>query len=69
MRLLTYGAGLVLTFFLGVFTDIARSVPSQPPAYLLASRRILSPEKLGPFGDAIIPLAKKSRYADPSRRS
>jgi len=67
MRLPAYGAGLILVFFLGMFvghkgvlSDITRAAPARRPAYLLASWKILSPEKLGPFGDAVIPLAKKA---------
>jgi uncharacterized protein (DUF1330 family) len=67
MRLLDYIAPLTLTFVLGifvahegVFTGTGRVVPSQRPAYLIASWKILSPEKLGPFGDTVIPLARKA---------
>jgi uncharacterized protein (DUF1330 family) len=67
MRLLTYVAGLILAFFLGtftghrgVFTDTSRTVDSKRPAYLLASWKVLSPEKLTAFGDTVIPLARKA---------
>jgi len=67
MRLIAYVASLILMFFLGAFTGhrgiFPKSTPTasgRHPAYLIASWDVLHPEKLKPFDDTVIPLARKA---------
>ena len=68
-RLLTGVALLIVGFLIGVLVggkhvSAAVEEPSAPerPAYLIASWKILHPDELKPFGDAVIPLAKKAGW-------
>jgi uncharacterized protein (DUF1330 family) len=69
-RTLVYFAGLTLSFFLGVILsgnrisgvnpEIASAGPK--PAFLVASWDLIHPDQLEPFGDAVVPLAKRAGY-------
>jgi uncharacterized protein (DUF1330 family) len=69
-RTLVYFAGWTLSFFLGVMLSRNRISAVNPEmastgpkaAYLVASWDLIHPDQLKPFGDVVVPLAKKAGY-------
>lgn len=64
-----YISGLLLCFAIGYLVNdkmsqmtMELSQPEQNPAYLVAGWKINSPDKLGPFGEQVVPLANKAGY-------
>jgi uncharacterized protein (DUF1330 family) len=67
---LSYLAGLILSFILGVLCSMNRPSTVNPqtvskglkPAYLVASWDVLHPDQLKPFIDAAVPLARRAGF-------
>ena len=64
-----YIIGLLLSFAAGYLANDQLPLmsrewqqPQQIPAYLVAGWQINAPDKLGPFGEQVIPLAKAAGY-------
>jgi uncharacterized protein (DUF1330 family) len=57
---LSFAAGMKFSMMETFAAEQGQNVSGEKPAYLVASWKILHPDKLKPFGDAVLPLAQKA---------